>query len=105
MGSSATRRYWLSPRQRGTGQIKRIRAGEKLPQERGKTSYVPASGERITGTHRQSVELVSGKYALVERSQEFPLLPWRPVIEKELGKQSPASFATGFGGRMAGSGG
>ena len=29
----------------------------------------------------------SGKYALVERSREFTLVPWRPVIEKELGKQ------------------
>jgi hypothetical protein len=47
----------------------------------------PESGERITGTYRQSVQLVSGKYALVERSREFTLVPWRPVIEKELGKQ------------------
>jgi len=62
-------------------------AGRKLAQERGKSFYVPESGERISGTYRQSVQLVSGKYALVERSCEFTLVPWRPVIEKELGKQ------------------
>lgn len=45
------------------------------------------SGERISGTYRQSVQLVSGKYALVERSKEFTLVPWRPVIEKALGRQ------------------
>ena len=44
------------------------------------------SGERITGTYRESVQFVSGKYALVEKSREFTLVPWRPVIEKELGR-------------------
>ena len=62
-------------------------AGRKLAQERGGTFYVPESGERISGTYRQSMQLVSGKYALVERSREFTLVPWRPVIEKELGRQ------------------
>ena len=62
-------------------------AGRKLARERGGSFYVPESGERISGTYRQSVQLVSGKYALVERSREFTLVPWRPVIEKELGKQ------------------
>jgi hypothetical protein len=46
----------------------------------------PANGERVTGTYRQSVQLVSGKYAMVEKSREFTLVPWRPVIEKELGR-------------------
>jgi hypothetical protein len=32
------------------------------------------------------VQLVSGKYALVENAREFTLVPWRPVIEKELGR-------------------
>ena len=45
------------------------------------------SGERISGTYRQSVQLVSGQYALVERSREFTLIPWRPVIEKALGRR------------------
>jgi type IV secretory pathway VirD2 relaxase len=62
-------------------------AGRKLAQERGKSFYAPESGERVSGTYRQSVQLVSGKYALVERSREFTLVPWRPVIEKALGKQ------------------
>ena len=31
------------------------------------------------------MELVSGKYVLVENAREFTLVPWRPVIEKELG--------------------
>ncbi len=44
-------------------------------------------GERITGRYKGAMELVSGKYAMVEtRSREFTLVPWRPVIEKELGR-------------------
>jgi type IV secretory pathway VirD2 relaxase len=61
-------------------------AGENLARERGLSFFTSASGERITGTYRESVQLVSGKYALVEKSREFALVPWRPVIEKELGR-------------------
>ena len=45
------------------------------------------SGERVSGTYRQSVRLVSSRYALVEHSREFTLVPWRPVIDKALGRQ------------------
>jgi len=62
-------------------------AGKKLAEERGKPFRMAENGERISGTYRQPVQLVSGKYALVERSREFTLVPWRPVIEKALGRQ------------------
>jgi Protein of unknown function (DUF3363) len=55
--------------------------------QRGKPFCVPESGEQITGTYRRSVQLISGEYALAERSREFTLVPWPPVIEKEMGKQ------------------
>ena len=29
----------------------------------------------------------SGKYALVENSREFTLVPWRPILERHVGKQ------------------
>lgn len=34
-----------------------------------------------------SVELASGKYALVENSREITLVPWRPILERHVGKQ------------------
>lgn len=43
-------------------------------------------GERIEGIVRRPVDLVSGRYALIERSREFTLVPWRPVLEREMGK-------------------
>lgn len=33
------------------------------------------------------MQLASGKYALIENSRAFTLVPWRPVIEHELGKE------------------
>lgn len=70
--------------------------GERLARERGLHFYTPAGGERISGTYRESIQLISGKYAVVERSREFTLVPWRPIIEKELGR-TVSGFASGDG--------
>jgi hypothetical protein len=45
------------------------------------------SGERIEGIYRRSVELASGRFAVIEKSREFTLVPWRPVLERNVGKQ------------------
>ncbi|PBB89981.1 conjugal transfer protein TraI [Mesorhizobium sp. WSM3864] len=45
------------------------------------------SGERVQGTLRRSVELASGKYGVIEKSREFTLVPWRPVLERHIGKE------------------
>lgn len=51
-------------------------------------AYVEApSGEPVEGTLRRSVELASGKYAVIEKSREFTLVPWRPVLERHIDKQ------------------
>jgi type IV secretory pathway VirD2 relaxase len=46
-----------------------------------------ASGERVTGICRRRVDLSSGSFALVENSKEFTLVPWRPVLERQIGRQ------------------
>lgn len=43
-------------------------------------------GERIDGVLRRPVELASGRYALVVKSREFTLVPWRPVLDRQVGK-------------------
>ena len=67
--------------------------GNALAQETGRSFHMPEDGERIEGRYKGAVALVSGKYALIERSRDFTLVPWRPVIEKELGVPCPPSFA------------
>lgn len=32
--------------------------------------------------------MASGRFALIEKSREFTLLPWRQVLEKQIGKQA-----------------
>ncbi|MEE4450520.1 relaxase/mobilization nuclease RlxS [Novosphingobium resinovorum] len=51
-------------------------------------SYAEARpGERIEGIYRRPIELASGRYALIEKSREFTLVPWRPVLDRHLEKQ------------------
>jgi type IV secretory pathway VirD2 relaxase len=44
------------------------------------------SGDRLTGTYRRALNLNSGRFALIERAQEFSLVPWRPVLERAKGQ-------------------
>lgn len=63
------------------------RVGQALAEKRD-TPFRPASdGERIYGTFKETVQLASGKYALIENSREFTLVPWRPVIERQRGRE------------------
>ena len=51
-------------------------------------SFVPAvDGERIEGVLRRRVDLASGRVALVENGRDFTLVPWRPVLERHIGKE------------------
>lgn len=43
-------------------------------------------GARIEGRLTRAVDLAGGRYALVERSRDFTLVPWRPVLEKRIGQ-------------------
>jgi Protein of unknown function (DUF3363) len=49
--------------------------------------YRPVSdGERVTGIYRSSVQLVSGRFAMLDCGMGFSLVPWKPVIEQRLGQ-------------------
>jgi hypothetical protein len=47
----------------------------------------PIPGERISGVVRRRVNLNSGSFAVVENSREFTLVPWRPVLERQIGRE------------------
>jgi hypothetical protein len=44
-------------------------------------------GCSVEGKVTKILDLVSGKFALIERSLEFVLVPWRPILEKSIGKK------------------
>lgn len=41
---------------------------------------------RITGIYRQAIDRPSGRYAVIEKSKEFTLVPWRKTMDRNLGK-------------------
>ena len=62
------------------------RVAGQLSNELGLRYAETQSGDRIEGVYRRRVDLASGRFALIEKSREFTLVPWRPVLERNLGK-------------------
>lgn len=99
----AQRRQWLLDRDLAEAEGARIRlrrdalailqrrellaVSEKLAGELGKPFAETAAGDRVDGMLTRRLDLVSGRFALVENAREFTLVPWRSVLEPHLGKQ------------------
>jgi len=98
----AARRQWLVEQELADVQGERVQlranalvmlerrelacASQALEAELGKSFRDARIGDSVEGVLRRHVDLVSGRYALVERSREFSLVPWRPTLEKHLGR-------------------
>lgn len=63
------------------------RVANQLSGELGLQYAESEPGKRIEGVYRRRLDLASGRFALIEKSREFTLVPWRPVLERSLGKQ------------------
>jgi type IV secretory pathway VirD2 relaxase len=61
-------------------------ASQILSKELGLTHAQLVEGEKISGTFHRSANLASGKYAVIQKSKEFTLVPWRPELEQFRGK-------------------
>lgn len=62
-------------------------AGKELAGELGKPFRVAPSRGRVSGLYAKAVDRPSGKFAVIERAKDFTLVPWREVMERNLGKQ------------------
>lgn len=60
--------------------------GEKLAKETGLAFVEAQDGDRIDGIYKGPIRLASGKFAVIEKSKEFTLVPWRSVLERQRGK-------------------
>ena len=49
------------------------------------------AGDNLTGVYRRMLTLNSGRFALIERSHDFALVPWRPVLERVLDRMVTGS--------------
>jgi type IV secretory pathway VirD2 relaxase len=47
-------------------------------------------GQRVTGIYSRSLQLASGRFAMLDDGAQFSLVPWKPVIEVRLGQKMTA---------------
>lgn len=83
------------------------RTSQLISEETGLRHVTPRHGESIEGIYRRTVMVGDQRYALIEKSREFALVPWRPVLERAVGKsvagvmrEGPISWT--IGGRSRG---
>ena len=107
----AARRQWLVEHQLGTeergsfrmrdGAIAALKereirqAAQGIADRLGKPFEPARLGERIEGIIARRVDLEAGSHALVERSRDFTLVPWRDVLERNLGKAASGIVRAG----------
>lgn len=63
------------------------RVGAEMAGNRGLPFRAAAEAESVSGKFTGTVQLSSGKFAIVEKSHEFTLVPWRPVIDRQFGRE------------------
>ncbi len=65
-------------------------AGKQLQAQTGRGFRPLKDGQQASGVYRQSIQLASGRFAMLDDGLGFTLVPWRPVIEQRLGQQISA---------------
>ncbi len=65
--------------------------GKKLQDQTGQKHRPLQDGQQVGGVYRQSIQLTSGRFALLDNGMGFSLVPWRPVLEKRLGQEISGS--------------
>lgn len=81
-GAAVYRRGMLAALQRR----ELLRIAGQLADELGVPFTEARAGERVEGRLTRAVEMTSGRHALIERSRDFTLVPWRPVLDRHVGK-------------------
>jgi type IV secretory pathway VirD2 relaxase len=62
-------------------------AAGKIATETGLVYRPSAEGDHVAGICRQRVILSSGRFAMIDDGLGFQLVPWRPALEQQLGRQ------------------
>ncbi len=73
------------------------RRGEAMAREKGLPFRVPAPGESVRGKLVDSVQMASGKFAVIDGQMDFALLPWRPAMERFRGQEIAGTVEMGGG--------
>jgi hypothetical protein len=65
-------------------------AGKVIQHQTGLIHRPLRDGGRADGVYHRSVQLVSGRFAMLDDDMGFSLVPWKPVVEQRLGQQVSA---------------
>jgi len=63
-----------------------LRLARGLSAELGKIFVEANEGARVDGKLARRIDAVGGRYALVEKAKQFTLVPWKPVLDRHVGK-------------------
>jgi type IV secretory pathway VirD2 relaxase len=61
--------------------------GRRVAEETGLAHLPVQAGEPISGVYSRRLSLASGRFAMIDNSLGFQLVPWVPSLERELGRQ------------------
>jgi type IV secretory pathway VirD2 relaxase len=70
-------------------------AAGKIAANTGLTYHPSSEGEHVAGSYRQRVTLASGRFAMIDNGLGFQLVPWRPALEQQLGRQVSGVMMSG----------
>ncbi len=59
---------------------------ERLRNETGLVFRPTAEGDEVSGVYRRRLDLASGRFAMIDDGKGFSLVPWRPPLERNLGR-------------------
>ena len=63
-----------------------VTAGAAIRRETGLIHRQLHDAEHMNGIYRRSIQLASGRFAMLDDGKSFSLVPWRPVLEKRMGQ-------------------
>ena len=64
-----------------------LRLARLLARETGKEFSETRVGDPVEGKFSRRIDAAGGRYALVEKAKEFTLVPWKPVLDRHVGKE------------------
>jgi hypothetical protein len=70
-------------------------AADRIGKALGKPYQPLGQSRSVEGKFRETVERPSGKFAIIERSREFTLVPWRPIMDRRRGKSISGRVSAG----------
>jgi hypothetical protein len=73
------------------------RVADNIARETGGTWNAAKPGYQVTGVYQRRVDLVSGRFAMIEDGLGFQLVPWTRGMEERLGQEVRGTMSPGGG--------